>query len=400
MSARPASYLAALALTTTFAVLSVGTVNVLADPYRIFGTTVFTGINVVKPRAQQRRVESKWSQIERIHPRTVILGNSRAEVGFDPESHAWPAGARPVYNFAIPGSGLSDARDQFHQVLKTQKPGRILIGVDFLDFLTTPDASVALPSEKKFEGWSRVRTKIGALLSLDAFVDSLRTLAAQHDAYAADLSPLGFNPMRDYVRITRSEGYYGLFRQRYLESRQAFARAPKAIRNAAGIATEFALLEEILDEAVRAGMNVDLVTYPYHGVQLLLFEESGLWPAFESWKRELARVLERYPGVATWEFAVFDDFTRQPIPGPSERPGTSPWYWEPSHFKRELGDRILEIVLNCREMNGCGRRFPTEEGLLEAHLAEQRRLRDSYNEGVIPDSLFRAQGLARTERRP
>ena len=31
-------------------------------------------------------------------PHTLILGNSRAEVGFDPADVAWPESAQPIYN--------------------------------------------------------------------------------------------------------------------------------------------------------------------------------------------------------------------------------------------------------------------------------------------------------------
>ena len=138
---RPRSYLFNAGLTALAVMLGASLVNVTVDPYRVFGSRVVEGFNALKPRATQRIRESKSSQVVRVRPGTLILGNSRAEVGFDPQSRLWPADARPVYNFAIPGSGIASARDHFRLALEAGRLKRVVLGVDFLDFLVRPDTS-------------------------------------------------------------------------------------------------------------------------------------------------------------------------------------------------------------------------------------------------------------------
>lgn len=395
----PHGYLARAAVVAGLAIAAALALNVVVDPYRIVGTPTIAGLNEVKPRASQRRAAGKRLQVLRVAPRTLVLGNSRAEVGFDPESDAWPAAARPIYNLALPGTGIATARDELARLLVTHKPERLVIGVEFVDFLTDPRAAPAPPREPVGAEWERLRTSTDALFSLDALADSARTIVAQRDRYAPDLTALGLNPMREYVRYAADEGYFGLFRQRYLESRRDLSRAPRTIRNDRGVSPDLVALEDVLATAQRLGMRVDLVLYPYHGTQLLLFDDLGLWPAFDAWKRDVAIAAARYPGVTVADFAVIDEFTRQPIPGADERPGKSPWYWEAGHFKRELGDRVLREIAACAEGQPCASRLPPSGPHLDAHLAGQRALLDAYRSEMrrsrVYGALTRSLGEAR-----
>src|SRR6266705_1561936 len=68
-----------------------------------------------------------------------------------------------------------------------------------------------------------------ALLTMNALVDSLVTVKAQHEPYASSLTDAGFNPKRDYIGIARREGYFALFRQRDQENARTYLRGPKTI---------------------------------------------------------------------------------------------------------------------------------------------------------------------------
>jgi hypothetical protein len=59
---------------------------VAVDPYMIFNTPTLVGVNETKPRAYQQASLAKAHLLERTRPRTLILGNSRAEIGLDPTS--------------------------------------------------------------------------------------------------------------------------------------------------------------------------------------------------------------------------------------------------------------------------------------------------------------------------
>ena len=57
----------------------------------------------LKPRAAEQIGIAKTYQLERIAPKTLLLGNSRTEIGLDPMSPQFPAEQRPVFNASYPG---------------------------------------------------------------------------------------------------------------------------------------------------------------------------------------------------------------------------------------------------------------------------------------------------------
>ena len=89
------------------AVMSVG-FTVCVDPYRMFATPVRSGWTALKPRIYGQGGLAKTYQLQRTRPKTILLGNSRVEIGIDPASAAWPLDLRPIFNAAEAGRGCSD----------------------------------------------------------------------------------------------------------------------------------------------------------------------------------------------------------------------------------------------------------------------------------------------------
>ena len=110
-------YLTQWFLATALILLAVAAINVVVDPYGIFRLVDRTGFNSVKPAAASRGPMAKAYQVLRVQPKTLILGNSRAEVGLDPNHPAWPQAARPVYNAALPGTGTATSLRYLQHVL-------------------------------------------------------------------------------------------------------------------------------------------------------------------------------------------------------------------------------------------------------------------------------------------
>ena len=76
-----------IALVTVLALLSAtALITVAVDPYRVFATRPVPGWTMMKPFIYQRDAVAKTYQLERIAPETLLLGNSRIEVGIDPAS--------------------------------------------------------------------------------------------------------------------------------------------------------------------------------------------------------------------------------------------------------------------------------------------------------------------------
>ena len=73
-----AALLAGVLLTVLFVVV--------VDPYRLFRMVDIAGFNAVKPRPDHYQSEIKLSGARALRPAVVLMGNSRVDVGIDPDS--------------------------------------------------------------------------------------------------------------------------------------------------------------------------------------------------------------------------------------------------------------------------------------------------------------------------
>lgn len=350
-------YLIALIVAIAGLVLAAAAVNALVDPYSLFNAVRMEGFNDVKPRAEQRGLLLRRQLISAQRPRVLIVGNSRAEVGFDPEHPAWSGLPGPVINAAVPGAGIGTVRRLVEHAFAVGDPEMLLVGLDFLDFrvsVNTKDSDHGGLPDRAAASWPlQLSEWVGALLSADALYDSMLTLLAQRDPYSPDVTPLGFNPLRNYLRYEIASGYGVLFLQRNQENARNYLQGPKRVRTETGRSAAFDHLRSMIELARVRGASVHLVIYPYHAHILELFRITGMWPAFEQWKEDLATVVdaenEKSAGSGTrlvlWDFSGYSSYTTEAVPAIGDRRSRVAWYWEAGHFKKELGDVVLGRVL-------------------------------------------------------
>ncbi len=373
-------------------------INFAVDPYGLNRVLSLDGFNRHKPRAEMQVHLAKVRGVAAARPGALVLGNSRAEIGIDPQHPAWPADARPVYNLAIPGSGVGSAAAHLRHALTVSRPGLVVLGLDFLDFRYAGGGDAAAPSPRllgngvpaaeRLRRW--LADQASTLLSLDALLDSARTVAAQRTPHVGDLRADGFNPLNEYTELVADEGHFGLFRQRDLENLRGYLAGPKTVRAADGTPSPaFAALQEIVALCQREGIALRLFIHPYHGHLLEAFHQAGLWPAFEDWKRELVRTLPA--DVPLWDFGGYDRVTTEPVPARGDTRTAMRWYWEGGHYKKAAGDLILERVLGAVPADGFGVRL--DAGGLEARLAAIRDARPAYRSRVEAElhGLFASQ---------
>jgi len=101
-------YLRKLGLAVMAGLLLVAGVVVLADPYGLYGVVRRPGLNAEKPVPQHFRNEIKLAGAQRLGAIQFLVGNSRVEVGFDPDS---PVLGGDAYNLGLAGTGIMVAGD-------------------------------------------------------------------------------------------------------------------------------------------------------------------------------------------------------------------------------------------------------------------------------------------------
>ncbi len=385
-----ARYLLAWVGSTLLLMGAVAAVNLVVDPYGLFRIVDIPGFNQIKSQAGERAALFKHTAVARMRPASLVLGNSRAEIGFDPESPAWPKEARPAFNLGLPGASIVAVAGEFDEALRTASPKLAIVGLDFLDFRVVPASDEHFePSPADADPIRDLRQRASALLTLNALADSLATIKAQRDPYATSLTAAGFNPKRDYVGVARREGYFAMFRQRDQENALAYVRGPKSVFQAGGQPSPgFGAVDHIIALARTRGVALRFVLYPYHAHTLMLFELTGLWPAYEDWKRELVRRVDAARGsmdIELWDFTGFSSYTGERVPRPGDTRTELQWYWEAGHFKKSLGDQMLVNMFGGKESTGhWGRRLTGAN--LEENLQLARAERDDYgqsNEGDL-----------------
>jgi hypothetical protein len=339
--------------------------NYVVDPYGLFGTHRIPGFNELKPTASERVRVIKPYMASRAKAKVVIGGNSRPEMGLNPQSACWQSADQPVFNIGIPGADVFMQTRYAQHAVESGKAHLVLFGVDFLDFLV--DASIPTGDinwdrlGKSFEGRLNPDTKdelgthmslqkaediFSGLFSLVALGDSIMTVTSQRDKDSATRLENGFNPGLDYRPIIRNEGQAVLFRQKNLEVRKRLRQKNLGVLDSRGQGTmPLEALRRFLEWSKTRGIDVVLFVNPYHSDYLVQIEMAGKWSLFEDWKRQLTMTAEEY-SVPLWDFNAFDQYSTESPPSPNDKYSMLHWFWEPAHYRHELGDLMLASMLD------------------------------------------------------
>ena len=343
------SYLHWMFATVVAALFVVGAINVFIDPLGVFGSPRIVGINASKPYLDHHRELTRWQAARRLCPSAGIFGNSRAEIGFDPENALFANRRLSAFNHAIAGS---DANLAYRQLRWLQGAGclpeTIILGVDFIDFLGGSSPTPLAPAESDPAPRLDARFLAETVFSLTGLRDSLNTIWLQWARYPATRTERGFSPLYNYLGEVEQSGHYVLFRQRAEENARNWLRKPRRLQPPeGGRSGDEQDVEAFLDLASAAGSTVYLVIYPYHAQIRLMLERLGFGGLFAEWKKMIVDIAERQGGgkVIVWDFSGISPETLEEIPAAGDRRTHLRNYWESGHFKRELGDRALARML-------------------------------------------------------
>jgi hypothetical protein len=388
---KPLPYFMAFAATMALLAVAAAVLAVAVDPYRMWDTREIAGFTAMKPRVYQRHIAAKTYMLERHTPKTLLLGNSRVEVGLEPDSPAWPAAAQPVFNAGIAGADLFIARGLLRDTAIREPLRTVIVGLDFVDFLEpTPngpldgphspaEARLMFTSEGKPNPERRLqilKDRFATTLTIDAITDSLLTLVDQRPNASSTMTREGFNPLFPYRSEVARNGYYELFRQKQAAYRQQFSRLAvpdfsNPYRNA-----EFRYVTEILRSAMAHDVKVILYIHPYHASYLDMIAGKGLWNAFEDWKRAVVQVADRESSarrdlVTIWDFSGYSAYSMEAVPPREDKHSTMKWYWESGHYTSDLGNVLIGVMMQGR--SEFGRRL--DASTIEDVLASIRKER-------------------------
>ena len=342
--------------------LCIALVNFIVDPYWVYRAVSIEGFNKHKPTVHNFLYINKAHAVYNIKPTSLILGTSRAGVGLDPEHSGWQSAI--TYNLALPGATMKEVLMYFKHYQAVTPINKIVLSLDFSSF-----NSYRQPKE----GYSEER-----LMNSEIFGKSLAKIS---DLFTTLLSGATLNQSLYVMRKNIFVDYKT--KERFMENGQAewthnireirdFGGHRKAMRSvednymknvwfpmpkrkfalkSEGTESHLDHYKEILKIAHENNMQVDVMIAPMHARLQEAIDVVGLWDEFELWKRELIRINEELASVysekyfSIWDFSGYNKYNNENVPGLDDADTLMKWWWESTHFRPELGSKILEKIL-------------------------------------------------------
>lgn len=303
--------------------------NRLMDPFDYYWSPIFQGINAVKVKARRYERYVKPDMLQRLQPATVILGNSIAEIGFDPDGPTLRE--RHAYNDALLGAQWPLI--QCHALYALAQPAtrHIILG---LKLEAMPVVDCTRPEHAVQHASLRQR-----LFSTEALSAGITTLLNQDRP----------NTRKHTGLILGWRGKPGPDRRFSQGLTSADCDLSGAIprqerENQAAAADDLSGLAAVLRAARRQGVRVDLLFYPHHAY----FMETQLvcpgaprhpW-ALMAQTAALVAQMNAPDQLALWTFYEYNAYT-------TERVTATPMqYWQDlTHFNWEYGEAVLAQML-------------------------------------------------------
>lgn len=372
--------------------------NRAVDPFGAWG-------GAISPRVAEQTfaADSRMGKAElasRFEGSCVILGSSRARIGYNPESGAIPNG--PACNLGLAGTNFDEISRVFDYVARRPNVRQVLLILDFQQFSSGRtvngdfEQSRFNPSQPEFD------YECNLLFNERTSRDSLETLSRAVSAAEPRFTALGFD-RPEYLQAKE-------FPPDLVEKTLRSCLTNSATLQNFRYSTErLAALRSLAVRCREREMELIMIIHPVHALQLEALRSAGLWPLFEQWKQDLVTIAEQssYP---VWDFTGYHTYAVEPLVGEhAAPPGAWTWWWEPSHCRAELGELVLRRVfqdvaadssfgvrLTTQNLTAQIQRVRAERGrwVLENEPAVQIVQRVATDAGYEPATVMVAEGPA------
>lgn len=318
-------------ISTAVGLASLAGLNVVVDPFGAFG---FTWLPADCRNGETRTARGEL--LRRFAGETVLLGTSRTRIGYDGRRDCIPGG--PACNLGLDGTHIEELALVVEQVAEHPHVRRVVLSLDLHlfsgEWLPNSDFRCSRFNRQRSacEHWCDLLWNGRTVeASLRAVRRALHGDGPTHDAFGFAVgAEKRFGRTTADVRcraaLTQFFGPQGLLSHVAVPDRS------------------WAALRRIIAVCRERGIELTLVIDPVHALLLEGLHTCGDGRAYLHWKTELTRIAEA-AGVPLWDFTGYSVYTTQPLPtAASDPPGH--WFWEPSHFRKELGDLVLERLFN------------------------------------------------------
>jgi len=345
-----------------FIPLIVGLFNWAVDPYEIFNTPRIDNVNRFKSEVESQLRLYKALKIAKIKPKVILLGSSRVSLGLDPNFFANYVDY-PVYNAGFNGANFLEIYEFFHHALRNQSDLKmVIIGLDFFAFNKNNTVTTSIDFSKLNKLWGVSEYFFPLLLSKNTIQSSLATIKKNYslkilpdDSYSLFLSN-GQSNLKLYkaednpILIMGEEVYIS----QMLNSRNNYC--------------EYQLCEKrlgLFKKMVQTCKEQNIELYVYINPCKVMYWESLYqakhWDNIEKWKRSLADI---HP---IWDFSGYNEITTD-----------DRCYYECSHYKPEIGNKIIASFFGNPSFG-----YLLKPETIEQDLISIRQLREEWKQSKV-----------------
>lgn len=336
---RPARRLIIMLLALVALCASAVTVNYLINPYGAWRTTV---IDPIFREDNDARMTTPYL-VRTARPHTLLVGSSRVRVGM----HIVQGLRDGILNGALQGADTEEAVAVVRTALRNPKLKQIVWGVDFFSFDESRKVDRDTMARLHGNAWTMFSETLLNLAALDAgrreFDRSWHGRAALRARWTIAMPW----PQAELCRTRAGSDRSGLASLGDAKiQRQLVGDVPDytGYRLSRRKLRDFAATVAL---ARRRGVEVIVFVPPISAYVLEMIRQSGQWPAFQQWKRDL---LAAGP---YWDFSGYSALSLSPE-----------FFRDVMHFKTAVGHQLLRRLLGL-DTSGCvsKTRIITEAGM-------------------------------------
>ncbi|WP_152571575.1 hypothetical protein [Legionella norrlandica] len=300
---------------------------------------------------------TKAIAVEWKKPEYLIMGSSTAETGLNPDFPAW--NNSQTYNLGLSGANIYEVMRYLQHAEAIKPIKKVVLVVNFFMFNAYInnrddfDESLLRVDANGNKNPFAANTLFSTLLSFDALKASLETIKNQNkrNAFlsngqlAHDYREEQIDQIKGYKNnFLYTEGYNKLSLLPSPQNQFSFTNLEKGINT-------IDYLQKIITICENNNTELILILAPEHVRLLETYKLLDLWDIYEQWQEELTRIIvahnQKYPDskFALWGFNNINSITTEELPNKEDATTKMHWFWDPQHFKNELGNLILSTVL-------------------------------------------------------
>jgi hypothetical protein len=325
-------------------VAAIGAFNYYADPCGLYHAGKKWDWIRSRPSSFDVSFIYKARAVESAQADVLFMGSSRTAEGLDPKGPTVPPNA---YNLGLPSSSIYEDRRYLQHAIAAHVPQTVVFGLDWEGFaydrevnpLFSEDRLLVQPDGAPTSTWDYEFADMGpTLFSYSILSMSWDTLRAPRDSNLKFESGFEANAplITQHMNLAKS----------VLAANKKWVTIgkPTPFRSPNGKAPQMDEFSKIIDLCAKNHIRLIAFVQPLYAIEIDRCTDQ--WSAYSDWMKELASRMSSNPALQgeLWDFSGYNSMSTEPLPLPTDKFNNMHYYWEASHYRKIVGDMVLERI--------------------------------------------------------